>query len=164
MQPEGFHIAELNYGRLVAEADDPAVAEFISAIDRVNEIAERSPGFVWRLPEEEGSLDANGVDPADARLSVNMSVWETAGNLEAFVFNTVHRVFYERGALWFERPMAQEFVMWWVPAGHRPTVFEAMDRLAHRKANGDSDHAFGWSWLKEAQLWSAHRCQRTAAE
>jgi hypothetical protein len=54
--------------------------------------------------------------------------------------------------------------MWWVPSGHRPTVPEAMDRLAHRKANGDSDHAFGWAWLKEAHLWRAHGCQRTAVE
>jgi hypothetical protein len=162
VQPEGTQIAEMNYGRLVGSADGPEVAEFMRNIDRVNGIAERSPGFVWRLPEETGSLDANEVDPGDPRLSVNMSVWETVGHLESFVFGTLHRVFYERGAEWFERPMAQEFVMWWVPSGHRPTVAEAVERLAFRKANGDSDRAFGWAYLKEARLWRSRGCTQAA--
>lgn len=164
MQARGTHIAELNYGRLVAPPDSPAVAEFIQSIDRVNAIAERSPGFVWRLPEEDGSLEANEVDANDPLISVNMSVWETAQALEAFVFNTLHRVFYKRGAEWFERPMAQEFVMWWIPAGHVPTVAEGLERLSHRKLQGDSKHAFEWKWLKEAQLWKSHGCAQVAAE
>jgi hypothetical protein len=32
------------------------------------------------------------------------------------------------------------------------------------QAHGDSDHAFGWSWLKEAQLFRQHRCAPVAAE
>ena len=56
------------------------------------------------------------------------------------------------------------FVMWWVPAGHKPTLDEALDRLAQLQANGDSDHAFGWSYLKDARLWKDHGCARMAAE
>jgi hypothetical protein len=60
--------------------------------------------------------------------------------------------------------MAQEFVMWWVPAGHVPTVAEGLERLAYHKSHGDSDHAFGWKHLKVAQQWKAHGCTQVAAE
>jgi hypothetical protein len=56
------------------------------------------------------------------------------------------------------------FVMWWVPEGYRPTLDEALARLAHKQANGDSDHAFGWSWLKEAKLFRQYQCNPLAAE
>jgi hypothetical protein len=47
--------------------------------------------------------------------------------------------------------------MWWVPAGHRPDVEEAVARLAHLKRNGPSDHAFDWQ-ATAVQLWKAARC------
>jgi hypothetical protein len=50
------------------------------------------------------------------------------------------------------------FVMWWVPAGHRPTVQEAIERLQHLQQHGPSEHAFGWESLPAAQLWKAARC------
>ncbi|MBL9054557.1 MAG: DUF3291 domain-containing protein, partial [Tabrizicola sp.] len=36
MIPPGMHLAELNVGRLLAPTDDPRVAEFMAALDRVN--------------------------------------------------------------------------------------------------------------------------------
>ena len=48
--------------------------------------------------------------------------------------------------------------MWRVPAGHRPTVTEAIERLEHMKLHGPSDHAFGWESLPAAQLWKTARC------
>lgn len=33
-------------------------------------------------------------------------------------------------------------VMWWVPDGHRPTVTEAEERLAHLREHGPTAHAF----------------------
>ena len=56
------------------------------------------------------------------------------------------------------------FVMWWVPEGHRPTLDEALARLDHLQKNGESDHAFGWSHLKEARLWQHNGCAPIAAE
>jgi hypothetical protein len=84
--------------------------------------------------------------------------------LEAFVWNTVHRAFYERRAEWFEVLGKMHFVMWWVPAGHRPTLDEALARLDHLREHGDSDHAFGWAWLQDAKLWKSHGCAPVAAE
>ena len=87
-----------------------------------------------------------------------------SASLENFVWNTVHRQFYERRAEWFEVLGAMHFVMWWVEDGHRPTLDEALARLETLKAEGDSAEAFGWAYLEEAKLWQAHRCAPVAAE
>ena len=76
----------------------------------------------------------------------------------------MHRAFYERRQEWFEVLGKMHFVMWWVPAGHKPTLDEALGRLAHLEANGDSDVAFGWTYLKEAQLWKTRGCASVAVE
>ena len=78
--------------------------------------------------------------------------------LERFVWQTVHKRFYGRRHEWFERMDERYFVMWWVPAEHRPTVQEALERLRHLRQHGPSDHAFGWESLPAAQLWKSARC------
>ena len=156
----GFHLAELNVGRLLAPTDDPRVAEFIGALDRVNGLGKRMPGFVWMM---EGS-GAPGTGNTDAKIDndpqyvSNLTVWESVETLEAFVWNTVHRQFYARRQEWFQVLGKMHFVMWWVPAGHHPSLDEALAQLDHVQKHGDSDHAFGWSWLKEAQGYQAARC------
>jgi hypothetical protein len=157
------HLAQLNIGRLVAPVDDPRVAAFMGALDRVNTIADRSPGFVWRLVGEGNNATDLPLAPDDPQFISNLSVWEDVESLEAFVWNTVHRAFYARRAAWFEVLGRPHFVMWHVPVGHRPTVEEALDRLAHREAHGDTDHAFGWAHLAEARLWRSARCDAGAA-
>lgn len=153
-----MHLAELNVGRLLAPADDPRVAEFIDAISRVNALAERMPGYVWRMTGATG-FSATDLAPADdPRMIPNISVWESVETLEAFVWNTVHRQFYERRQEWFEVLGAMHFVMWWVPAQHKPTLAEALDRLEHLRRHGDSEQAFGWRWLREAQLYKSRAC------
>ena len=161
-----FHLAELNIGRLLAPTDDPRVAEFMGALDRINGLGKRMPGFIWM---SEGSGEPGTGNTAvklegDAQFVSNLSVWESVETLEAFVWNTVHRAFYERRAEWFEVLGRMHFVMWWVPAGHRPTIDEAMARLAYCQAHGDSDQGFGWKYLPEARLWQSHSCTQLAAE
>ena len=43
------HLAELNIGKFKYPTTDPRMAGFINNLDRVNALAERSKGFVWRL-------------------------------------------------------------------------------------------------------------------
>lgn len=164
IQPPGRQLAELNVGRLLAPTDDPRVAEFMAALDRVNGLGRRMPGFVWMM---EGS-GAPGTGNTDAKIGgdpqyvSNLTVWHSVETLEAFVWNTVHRQFYERRAEWFSVLGRMHFVMWWIPAGHRPTLAEALARLDHARENGDSDAAFGWAYLKQAQLWKSHGCTQAA--
>ncbi len=166
MQPAGHHLSELNIGRLLAPTDDPRVAEFMGALDRVNGLGKRMPGFVWMM-EGSGAPGTGNTENHigdDAQFVTNLTVWETVETLENFVWNTVHRAFYERRAEWFEVLGKMHFVMWWVPAGHRPTLDEALARLDHLSEHGDSDHAFGWKYLEQAKLWKSRTCsQGTAA-
>ncbi len=162
---QGMHLAELNVGRLVAPTDDPRVADFMAALDRINGMGKRMPGFVWMMEGsgEPGAGNTESMIGGDPQYIANLTVWEDAGSLEKFVWQTVHRQFYERRAEWFQILGKMHFVMWWVPEGHKPTLDEAMARLEHLREHGDSDHAFGWSWLTEARLWRDHRCDGAAA-
>jgi Domain of unknown function (DUF3291) len=157
IQPANTHLAQLNVARAIDDLESPRLADFMAALDRVNDVAERSPGFVWRLKSDAGNATDIKVSD-DARLIVNMSVWETAAQLEQFVWNTVHARVYEKKSNWFEAPSTPHFVMWWVAIGHRPTTDEAMARLGHLTIHGPSDHAFGWESLPNIKLWMSKRC------
>jgi hypothetical protein len=58
---------------------------------------------------------------------------------------------------WFEHLEGPAVALWWVPAGHRPSVEEALARLEHLKQHGPGDHAFDWH-AASAQLWKTARC------
>ena len=151
------HLAELNVGRLLAPTDDPKVAEFMAALDRINGMGKRMPGFVWMMEGsgEPGTGNTEAKIDGDPQFVANLTVWEDAANLKRFVWDTVHRRFFDRRSEWFEVLGEMHFVMWWVPAGHRPTLEEAMERLEQRRSMGDTVHAFGWDWLERADPASA---------
>ncbi len=161
-----MHLAELNIGRLVAEPEDPRVAEFMAALDRINGLGKRMPGFVWMM-EGSGAPNTGNTETkidGDPRFVANLTVWEDEETLGNFVWNTVHRQFYERRAEWFEVLGDMHFVMWRIEPGHVPTLEEGLARLEHLKANGDSDHAFGWAYLGGAERWRSQACGAVAAE
>jgi hypothetical protein len=152
-----MHIAELNIGKLRYPPDDPRMAEFIDNLGRINALAERAKGFVWRLQGDgDGAIDIFHPDHPDT--NVNLSVWETPEDLEAYVFKTVHVQFYRRKPDWFELPSETSFVMWPVAIGHRPTVIEAFERLEHLRVHGPSEHAYGWEALPHLKEWMEKRC------
>jgi hypothetical protein len=155
-QPEDHHLAQLNIGRIRYEIDDPRMADFTNNLAMVNGLAERAPGFVWRYIDESGN--STSTRPySDPRIAINLSVWESVEALERFVYQTIHKRFYGRRAEWFEHLDGPYFVMWWVTAGHRPSVEEAVARLEHLKKHGSSDHAFDWQ-TAATQLWKTARC------
>jgi hypothetical protein len=134
-------LAQINIGRLRAPTDHPMIAEFMAALDEINALAERSPGFVWRFMTEEGN--ATAVRPfEDDLLLINMSVWESVESLGDYVYRTDHAGYLRRRREWFERIREAIVALWWVPAGHRPTVAEAIARIDHLRANGPTPHAF----------------------
>lgn len=157
-QPAGTHLAQLNVGRIRYPTDDPRVAEFMGALDAVNALAERSPGFVWRLKDDGSNNATNILVTDDPSFLINMSVWETPEQLEHFVWNTVHKRIYQKKGNWFVPMPTPHFVMWWIPAGHIPTPQEALARLDHLTRHGPSAHAFGWESLANVRLWMQQRC------
>lgn len=160
MHPTGYHLAELNVGRLLAPTDDPRVAEFMHNLDRINGMGKRMPGFVWMMEGsgQPGTGNTEAKIGGDPQFVSNLTVWEDVQSLEAFVWKTVHKQFYDRRQDWLEGLGKMHFVMWWVPVGHKPSLDEALERLEHLRAQGDSDHAFGWDWLGDATLWRSHGC------
>jgi len=137
----GFHIAQFNTARALAPLDDPRLAEFVARLDEINALAERSPGFVWRLQDDSGN--ATAIRPfADPRRLVNLSLWESIEALFDYAYKSAHREVLRQRKQWFEYPSGPHLVLWWCPAGARPTVDEAQARLEHLADHGPSAHAF----------------------
>lgn len=136
-----WHIAQLNVARAVAPLDSPELADFMAALDGVNALAEAAPGFVWRLKSDNGNATDIKVEN-DPKFIVNMSVWESVEALFDFVYRSAHTEVMVRRREWFEKPAEAFQVLWWVPAGHTPTIEEAMARLAHLRAHGPTARAF----------------------
>ncbi|MEM7490289.1 MAG: DUF3291 domain-containing protein [Pseudomonadota bacterium] len=153
-----WHLAEVNIARLKAPIGDPRVASFTDALDRINALAERVPGFVWRHVDATGNATDTRIHD-DPKVIYNASTWTGAEALETFVWGTLHARFYERRAEWFDALGSMHFAMWWVPPGHRPTVSDAMSRLVRLDAEGPTADAFGWAELPSATRWRAARCE-----
>jgi hypothetical protein len=136
-----FHLAQVNIGRLRAPIEDPIMNGFRSQLDPINALADRSPGFVWRLQTEDGNAIA--IRPfADERMAVNLSVWESLEALQQFVYRSAHVQPLRDRTQWFEPIEGPILALWWIPAGHIPSVAEAQERLQHLKEHGPSPHAF----------------------
>jgi Domain of unknown function (DUF3291) len=136
-----WHIAQLNVGRAVAAPGSPELADFMAALDRINALAESSPGFVWRLQSASGN--ATDILVSDDPLSlINMSVWSSVEPLFDYVYRTAHTEVMKRRREWFEKPQEAHQVLWWIPAGHIPGPEEALERLAHLRREGPTPRAF----------------------
>ncbi|KPA23043.1 hypothetical protein shim_13360 [Shimia sp. SK013] len=161
-----YHLAELNVARLIAPTDDPRVAEFMDNLDRINGLGKRMPGFVWMMEGsgEPGTGNTESAIANDPQYISNLTVWEDVQSLDTFVFNTVHKQFFDRRAEWFEVLGEMHLVMWWVPEGHEPTLDEALARLDDLRGNGPSERAFGWKDLKDAPLWRTQSSTEDAAK
>jgi len=135
------HLAQCNIGRLRAPIDSPQIAGFVAALEPINQLADRAPGFVWRLQTEDG--DATAIRAFDDDLMiVNMSVWESLEALATFVYDTAHREVMRGRRQWFERSFDAYLVVWWIPAGTIPTVSDAKERLERLRQEGPSTEAF----------------------
>jgi hypothetical protein len=138
-----FELAQLNVGIIRGPMDSPLMAEFAANLERINALAERSSGFVWRLQTDAG--DATAIRPfGNADMLVNMSVWKDLESLSRYVYNGEHLQIMRRRREWFERMDEAYLVLWWVPAGHRPSVAEALARLELLRSNGPGPEAFGF--------------------
>ena len=146
-----MHLAEFNFGTLKHPFDDTRIADFQDNIERVNAIAERSPGFVWRLSDDDMEADQddpNGPLSHRPNTASTLSVWADAASLYQFVEKTLHAHFMRRAEEWFMADDRGHLVMWWIEEGMRPTVAEAMQRWEKLQAEGPGDHGFGASELK----------------
>jgi hypothetical protein len=135
------HLAQVNVARMREPLDSPRMAGFVARLDEINALADRSPGFVWRLQTDAGNAtDLRPFD--DDRILLNMSVWETIEALRAYVYESAHREVLRDRHAWFERFEGTYAALWWVPVGHRPSTAEARERLASLADRGPTPCAF----------------------
>ena len=142
----GWHLAQLNIGLFKMALDAPEMAEFVNGLDRINAIAEDSPGFVWRLTDEEGAsssyVDVPGT--TDPLIAPNLSVWTGVEALREFMYKTDHVNYLRRRADWFQSQDEAFAVLWWIPAGTIPTLDEAVRRLNVLREHGPTEE--GWTF------------------
>lgn len=144
-----YQIAQVNIGRIRAPLDDPIMAGFVNRLDEINQLADRSPGFVWRLQTNEGNATYFRPYEHDDRILLNMSVWETIDALKHYVYRTVHAELLRQRHEWFEKFEGTYTALWWVPAGHIPGIDEAKKRLAHLDKYGPTEFAFTFKTVFE---------------
>ena len=117
---------------------------FVARLDEINSLADKSPGFIWRLQTEEG--DATSIQAFDdPSLIVNMSVWENIEALKKFVYKSQHVELIRDRDAWFNKILNAHQTLWWVPIGHKPSVNEGKEKLAFLQLKGPSKEAFTFS-------------------
>lgn len=138
----GHQLAQLNVARARAPLEEPVMDGFVSRLAEINALGEASPGFVWRL-KDDLSGDATAIRAFDDPLViVNLTVWTGIDELAAFAYRTRHAEIFRARRDWFGPFGGPSLVLWWVPAGHRPTIEEARARLDHLAVHGPTPHAF----------------------
>ena len=137
-----MHLAQINVGRLLHPLDDPRMSDFVDNLAAINALAEASEGFVWRLKEEAGGNATGIATSPDPNLIVNMSVWRDAEALFEYVYRSAHTPMMAKRRQWFDRASGAYQALWWVEAGHVPTVEEGLSKLWLLDRFGPSPQAF----------------------
>ncbi len=117
---------------------------FTGRVDIINAMADRSPGFIWRLTDDDetdGALSLRMEGQNDYTL-VNMSVWADIESLFHFIYKTAHAKVMQGKDDWFNPLSKNHMVLWWVEDGHIPSMDEAKEKLDAIRANGPSPKAF----------------------
>ena len=74
-----YELAQLNIAQMKAPLDSPALKGFVDNLDRINTLAETSPGYIWRLKDADGN--ATSFRPFGDDYLVNLSVWQDIESL-----------------------------------------------------------------------------------
>ncbi len=136
-----YYLAQCNIARAHAPLDQPLMADFVGQLAAINALAESAPGFIWRLKDDTDNATAIQVFD-DARIIVNMSVWESIEALAAFTFKADHAAALRRRTEWFERMAGPHMALWWLAAGSLPGAEDIPLRLNHLAQCGPTPFAF----------------------
>lgn len=141
MASKRHQLAQANIARMRGRLEDPIMDGFRKQLDWVNAVADRSPGFVWRLQTPEGDATTIRVFDDD-RILFNMSVWDSLEALHQYVYGSDHVGPLRNRRDWFEPVAGPNLVLWWIPMGAMPTIEEAKTKLQMLKDQGPSPLAF----------------------
>ena len=139
--PADKQLAQANLAIARYPMDDAAMASFVERLDEINALAESSNGFVWRMQGEEMDAEAQAVFD-EPRALFNLTVWQDLECLQNYVYRSAHGDVLRQRSQWFEKPARAPFVLWWIDAGHLPTITEAHERFVKLWEDGPGESAF----------------------
>jgi len=125
------------------------MTEFREALDRINALADVSPGFVWRFKDDVANNATSVRLYPDERIIINASVWESVEALKNYTYKSEHVAFVRRRHEWFETLTTPYYALWWIPADAVPTPHEAKARLDYLTTHGETPFAFSFKRLFE---------------
>ena len=138
-----YHLAQLNIAKLQAPLDHPKLSEFVQNLDRINTLAEKSPGFIWRYESTSNNAEEEAVRVfGDPMLIVNLSVWESMDQLFEFTYRTDHVEIFRKRKQWFHSFKGRHMVCWYLKEGMIPSLQDAKDRLQFLEDHGETPYAF----------------------
>ena len=143
-----FHLAQMNIAWMHGAIHDPVMAGLAERIDEINELAEKSPGFVWRLPAS--AVTPQSLEPFEEdfprfhrdRLFYNMSIWESLESLREYTFLSRHAELLNERHQWVDHIAGASVALWWAPVGDRPSIAESAARLRSVRLHGPTPAAF----------------------
>ena len=137
-------LAQTNIAIARGRYEDPVMADFVASLDRINALAESSPGFVWRYVSDDEDAEAKRAFD-DERILFNMSLWQSVESLKRFTYQSQHIEVLRRRSEWFVPRKGPSMALWWQPERTIPTVEDARDRLQRLHDNGSTAEAFTFS-------------------
>lgn len=151
MTDNSYHLVHANLAQARAPLDDPLMAGFTDHLDEIDALAQSSPGFIAQpdLPDEGQVYSSN--------LLLNVSIWETVEDLEAFTYDSRHKSFLDQREMWFHRRDYPAYVLYWAPATEIVTELEIHRRFQRLNEEGPTLQAF--TFIKRFSLaeWLASR-------
>ncbi len=150
-----YVLSQINIAQPVSSLQSKQLQGFVSRLDEINALADRSEGFVWRLQDEAGVATSVQSDSCPDAI-INMSLWRDIESLRAYVFETAHLEVLQMKSQWFVRRSDTTAAMWWRPnhqvsgraaqagASGPPTVDEGMAKLAELEQRGSTPFAFSF--------------------
>lgn len=139
-----MHLAQFNIAEALDDRESATMHDFFANVDRINAVADKSPGFVWRFDDDEREDIFSEEAYGSSFILVNMSVWEDRDSLFKYVYDSMHLEVYKRKKEWFKKMPKMHMVLWYIEKGHIPTLAEGKERLEHLQAHGESKYAFSF--------------------
>ncbi len=141
------HIAQMNMGYLLHPHGDPRIAGFEDNSDRVNAVADRSKGFIWRLQGEGYDLPENDTGALFGRPEValaTLSTWKVI-KISNTLFTRLFMVNLLIAERRFEHLNDPSYVIWPIENGYIPSLTEGKTKLLQLRSNGPSPEAYNFT-------------------
>ncbi|MDQ7050802.1 MAG: DUF3291 domain-containing protein [Enterobacterales bacterium] len=136
-----YHLAQINIAQAKDSMQSPVMDGFVKRLDEINQLAEQSEGFIWRLKTEQG--DATGINAfEDDRLIINLSLWNNLDSLKHYVYQSVHIDLIQDKKHWFNKIKPAHLALWWIPEGCIPSIEQGKQKLQYLQNHGASASVF----------------------